>query len=142
MRDFLDIPLVVRPLIDTSLHKLAIETDPVWCLRIRQRGGWKMLTTPRVSIFAEGTKRQFGLSFILPRRAVYTDMYQVMADLERTGFVIRSRVLRIGAKTVPDELAVLRKMNDDRSARLSGRRKLSNYFVTNDSTPEIYDHPA
>jgi hypothetical protein len=42
-----DIPIVCAPLLNTSTHKLAIETNPRWFLRVRHKGHWRSKTRPK-----------------------------------------------------------------------------------------------
>jgi hypothetical protein len=54
LRNFPDVPIKSAPLLDTSTHKLAIETDPRWTMVIRHVGSWRVKSRPKVRIYPEG----------------------------------------------------------------------------------------
>lgn len=123
LRDLPDIPIVVRPLISTSLHALAIEVEPAsWCFRVRHRGSWRTKTTPKISVFQNGN-RQFGVAFRIPARTLYTCGKEVFADLARAEFQVKGRTLQTFSFVAhpEDELSFLTRVND---ARAEGLRKL------------------
>ena len=131
-----DIPIVCRPLVNTSTHQLALETSPVWCLRVKHRGSWRTKTSPKVSIYADGVaKDRIGFSFRIPARSLYTKPEQVWNDLMAMDFTLRNRNLMANAvqreskALVPayyipaelDECAMLMRFNAERDARQKAR---------------------
>lgn len=120
LRDYPDIPLRIPPLIDSSLHKLAVETGPQWVFRVRQRGSWRTRTSPKISVFVEQTP-EFGLSFHIGARPLYSSMVEVFADLQKADFRMRGRTLQVrnvGPAPAMDELAFLQRENEMRAERI------------------------
>lgn len=69
LRNFSDVPIKVAGLINTSTHKLAIETDPQWTMVIRHVGSWRVKTRPKCRLYPCGrqTYRQApAICFAMP----------------------------------------------------------------------------
>jgi hypothetical protein len=64
-----DVPIVCKPLLNTSTHQLALETSPQWVMKIRHVGSWRIKTRPKVRIYREdmsGWRAAPAICFDLP----------------------------------------------------------------------------
>lgn len=123
-----DIPIRCLPVVDTSTHRLAIETNPQWGLRVRHRGCWRTKTRPKVSVYAVGQTDKIGFSFALPSRSLYTSMTQVVDDLRRADYSLKARSVQLLGVLPPtpdlsklDELQVMEFFNARRADELRKR---------------------
>lgn len=88
LRNFPDVPIKASPLLDTSTHRLAIETDPRWTMVIRHVGTWRVKTRPKVRIYPEGEAcGKVAVHFKLPAAHRYETpeaAFKALQDVEFT----------------------------------------------------------
>lgn len=138
---FGDREVTVPPLIRFKFSELAADSQKVhgvdpnmlapsprwrpfeWRLKVRHKSFLSAYsigyTRPKVTLSRHGSKNVV-LRFDLPRRPLYQDMNQVVEDLSREGYVIRSAQIPVSNSIphVEDELSLMRAFNDSRYERI------------------------
>lgn len=139
MRALPDIPLVARPVMDTSLHKFAGPFDDhkgVWVLRARHTGDWKTKRRPRVTLQREGADRHLAISFKLPSQELIRSKEALFAALEKSDYRLSCVNLPLASvyKEPPpvDELTTLQRFNAVRLEKIRA--------ALNDAAPPMSKH--
>ena len=104
-----DVPIVCPPLLNTSTHKLALETNPVWCLRVRHKGHWRTKTRPKVRVYPDGNGQCPAISFHLPAQARFESPDSVFAALAKAEYTLNLHDLKPAVHKRTIELAELEK---------------------------------
>lgn len=94
LKQFPDVPIVCHPLLNTSTHKLALETNPQWCLRVRHKGHWRIKTRAKVRVYPEGNGKCPAISFALPAQARFESPDSVFAALAKVDYSLTLHDIR------------------------------------------------
>lgn len=167
MRDMPDIPIRCRPLLDTSTHQLAIETDPRWCLKIRHVGCWRSKTRPKISLYTEDRCKSPVISFALPAQTKFETLDAAFKALEGVDFALSPHNISLTAiqrrheaelrekiraeirnerrpipwqdhwPETPDTFELLTKYNDGLETELRSRRRPKLTVATNEDDAQV-----
>lgn len=106
LKQYPNVPIVCKPLLNTSTHELALETSPPWVLKIRHVGSWRIKTRPKVRIYRQdmaGWRAAPAICFDLPSCHRFETVEQAFRKLAECEFQLSPHNINLRAIQRTDE---------------------------------------